>query len=141
MGLIDSAIGQVLGRVLGGGRQAGAGGDPLVQMLVSLVQSQPGGLGGLLDQFRRAGLGAQADSWVSTGQNLAVSGNDMEQALGAGALDDMAARLGVPRGKAADTLAGALPQLVDQLTPQGRVTEGDELRNALASVAGRLLRA
>lgn len=53
----------------------GAGGaqqSPLMQVALQLIR-QNGGLQGILGKFQQAGYGAQADSWVSTGQNLPTS--------------------------------------------------------------------
>ena len=73
MGLLDGLAGQVLGSMLGGGGQSAQGGQgagQLIQVVLSMLQKQPGGLGGLLQQFQQAGLGDQAASWVGKGENM-----------------------------------------------------------------------
>jgi len=89
MGLLDGLAGQVLGSVLGGGQQ-GLGGR-LLELAVNLVRNTPGGLDGLLQQFRAAGLADAVASWIGTGQNVAIDG---DQLCGArfGTLDDVASR-------------------------------------------------
>ncbi len=76
MSLLDS----VLGAVLNGGRSGGQQ-DLMGSLLGGLIQ-QSGGVGGLLDKFRQAGLGQQADSWQGTGANLPIDPNDLMRVLG-----------------------------------------------------------
>lgn len=137
MGLFDQLAGQALGALMGG---AQGGQNDLLRMALNLIQNQPGGLAGLLGKFQQAGLADQAASWVGTGQNLPISAGQLESALGSGALGDIAGKLGVSSGDASGALANLLPGLIDQLTPQGRVTEGDALTQGLTALAGKLLR-
>jgi uncharacterized protein YidB (DUF937 family) len=99
-----------------GGPAAGA----LLAAAMALVQQQ-GGLSGLLDKFRQSGLGQHADSWVGTGPNMAVTGDQLHQVLGGDALGGIAARLGVPVQQAGTSMAQLLPELINQLTPGGQV--------------------
>jgi uncharacterized protein YidB (DUF937 family) len=124
MGFLDGILGSLAGSVLGGNQQAG-GGNQLVQLALQVLQ-QNGGLTGVLDRFRASGLGQQADSWVSTGQNLPISPDQISQVLGGANLGDLAAKFGLPTGTATSGLAQLLPQLIDKMTPQGQVPEGHE---------------
>lgn len=141
MGLLDQLAGQVLGNLAGGmsGSQGG-GQNLLMQLVLGMIQNQPGGLGGLLGKFQQAGLSEHAASWVGTGQNLPISGNQLEAALGANEIGKIAQQLGMSSGDASGTLANLLPGLVDQLTPQGQVTEGDALNDGIAALARSFLR-
>ena len=81
MGLLDG----VLGAVLGGGNnnnQIGGGQQDLLTSVIGGLIQQAGGVGGLLGMLRQGGLGQQADSWQSTGQNLPVDGGDLMKVLG-----------------------------------------------------------
>lgn len=140
MGLLDQLAGQVLGGMAGGqgGGQNMQG--MLMQLVMGMIQNQPGGLGGLLGKFQQAGLTEQANSWVSTGQNLPISGNQLEAALGADEIGNIAQKLGMSQGDASGALANLLPGLVDQLTPQGQVTEGNALNDGIAALAKSFLR-
>lgn len=142
MGLLDGLAGQVLGSVLGGGQQQGAQapGGALLQIAMNLLQNQPGGLAGLLQQFQSAGLGDAAASWVSTGQNTEIDGNQLSRALGADTIGGIANQLGIPQQEAAGGLAALLPQLIDQLTPQGQLPDDNALSGGLADLASKLLR-
>jgi uncharacterized protein YidB (DUF937 family) len=112
-----------------------------MDLATNVIQSQPGGLSGLLNQFRGAGLGSQADSWVSTGQNMPVSGDQVTNALGHGNVQSMAQRLGLPQGATAAALAALLPVVIDQLTPKGHVEQGGDLSSMLASLKSKFLQA
>ncbi len=81
----------------------------------------PGGLGDLIDQFRNAGLGRKADSWVATGQNEPVNEKEMAQALGPDLVDMIARQTGLDRAELLKRLSQILPQAVDHMTPGGRL--------------------
>ena len=141
MGLLDGIAGQVLGSMLGGGQnaQGGQGAAQLIQVVMGMLQNQQGGLGGLLQQFQRAGLGDQAASWVGRGENMPISGDQLGSALGADTLSNIASQLGLAPDQASGALAGVLPQLIDQLTPDGQVTDQHNSLDGLAALAGKLL--
>ena len=137
MGGLESILGGLAGGPGGAGMGAGSGpsmgtaggGAALIAILLQLLQ-QRGGLGGLLSQFQQAGYGRQADSWVSTGGNQPIDGDVLSKVLGAGEIDRIAERLGVPRHEAADQVASALPEVVDRMTPRGELpSDSDALVN------------
>ncbi len=157
MGLLDGMLGDVLGAALGsnrgqaqsqdplssilGGLAGGSGttgssGNLLLQLALAMLR-QNGGLEGVLGKFRQAGMGAQADSWVSTGQNMDVSSDQLQQVFGSGALDDIASQLGMSQNQAGSAISQMLPELINQLTPQGQVTSesDDSIAEALQSLA------
>jgi uncharacterized protein YidB (DUF937 family) len=111
----------MLGSLLGGD---GEGAGLLGVLIGSLSHGQGGGsLGGLLDGLARSGLTAQKDSWVGTGTNQPVTGDQIQQALPDDALQQAAEQAGVSPRKAADRIARELPQVVDRLTPEGEVPQ------------------
>jgi uncharacterized protein YidB (DUF937 family) len=158
MGLLDQVLGAVLskssqsqtgmgglGDLLGGRTTAASGGGnnliltllPLVLMMLQNRGSAAAGngLGGLLQQLQAAGLGRQADSWVGTGANEAISPEELRGALGPDAVHELAARAGVSDEEASGGLAALLPELVDQLTPEGRLPpDGGQVDTALADL-------
>jgi uncharacterized protein YidB (DUF937 family) len=95
--------------VKGLGGQAGAGDNPA------------GGLGGLVDSFKKAGLGEKADSWISTGENKPVSAPEIEKGVGGDMIDSLAEQTGLSRDELLKRLAEVLPGMVDKLTPSGRL--------------------
>lgn len=121
-------LGAALGGALGGGGGGAAGGL--------------GGLAGLVEQFSRAGLGDVVNSWVGTGQNLPVSPDQIGQVLGGDTVRGMAGQLGLDPGDLLGQLSQALPQVVDKLTPQGQIPQGDiggmgDLGGLLGGLLGR----
>ena len=147
MGLLDSVLGSAMGALQGSG-QGGGGNAMLMQVIGALLQGQGGGgamggLGGLLQQLQQGGLGEAAQSWVSTGQNLPVSPDQLQAALGADRIGALAQQVGMPAGDLSSQLAQYLPQVVDQLTPGGQLPEGGgsaDLGGLLGQVLGGLLR-
>lgn len=126
-GGLGGMLGGTLGGALGGGGGAGAGGL--------------GGLGGLLAQLQQGGLGDAAQSWVSTGENLPVSGEQLSAALGADRIDAIAQQVGMPAGDLSSQLAQYLPQVVDRMTPNGQLPDGGaDLGGLLGNVLGGLLK-
>jgi uncharacterized protein YidB (DUF937 family) len=129
MGLLDSVIG-ALGQNQGGGAAMGGGGDLLGAVIGMLGQGggQGGGLGGLaglVAKMQQSGLGDVAASWVGTGQNLPIDADQLGGVLGRDNIDGMAQQLGVNSGDLMGQLTQMLPQLVDKLTPQGQIPQGD----------------
>ncbi|TXT31679.1 MAG: hypothetical protein FD131_897 [Rhodocyclaceae bacterium] len=121
MGLLDSVVG-----ALAGGQSGGE--SPLLNVVMQLINNpQTGGLAGLVQSFQQGGLGSIVNSWVSTGQNLPISAEQIQAVLGGGQLQNIAAQLGMSTEQASGGLADLLPQLVDKLTPNGQVPEGGDL--------------
>ena len=90
-----------------------------------------GGLGDLVDRFKRSGHGETADSWVGTGPNQPLTPAQLEQALGADTLATLSQHTGLSREELISRLTRDLPAAVDQLTPQGRLpTESEAARLA-----------
>jgi uncharacterized protein YidB (DUF937 family) len=131
MGLLDS----LLGSMMGGSAQ---GQSPLVQAALQLIQ-QNGGLPGIISKFQNGGMADQAGSWVGTGENIPITGGQLQEILGTGSIGQIAQQLGLSHGDASSGLAQMLPQIIDKLTPTGQVTTGhdDELKQLLAALTGR----
>jgi uncharacterized protein YidB (DUF937 family) len=97
-------------------------------------------LGGLLEQFQRGGLGDVASSWVSTGQNMPISADQLTNVLGSDVIGQLARSAGMDQGAAAGQLSQILPQLIDGLTPNGQLPQqGTDLGSMLPQILGGLL--
>jgi len=133
MGLFDQVVGALSGNQSGGG-------NALLETVLQLVNNpQTGGLGGLVQSFQQSGLAEIVNSWVSTGQNLPISAEQIQSVLGNSTLQDLAAKLGMSNEQISGGLAAMLPQVVDQLTPNGEVPQGgDLLAQGLDLLKGRL---
>ncbi|HJQ60347.1 MAG TPA: YidB family protein, partial [Vineibacter sp.] len=129
-------LGGILGGLTGGGPGAGGG----MGGLGGLGGALGGGLGGLGQLFEQAGMGSHMNSWVSTGQNMPISPDQLSRVFGADGLSQIAEAAGMSQKDAADQLSQILPNLVDGLTPQGGVPQGDEVsQDALGALVGRVL--
>jgi uncharacterized protein YidB (DUF937 family) len=133
MGLLDQILSGALGQQQQSGGQGGA-----MQLVMQLVNNYPGGLPGLLQSLTQSGLGQQAQSWVSTGQNMPISPDQIAAALGGGQLQNLARQLGMNQDQAAGGLADLLPQVVDHLTPNGAVQD-DVVEQGLSLLRSKLM--
>jgi len=121
MSLLDSVVG-----ALAGGQSDGS--SSLMNVVLQLINNpQTGGLGGLVQAFEQGGLGSVVNSWVSTGQNLPISAEQIKAVLGGGKLQEIASQLGISPDQASGSLAELLPKVVDHLTPNGQLPEGGNL--------------
>ncbi|RZN10683.1 hypothetical protein CWO91_12170 [Bradyrhizobium genosp. SA-3] len=86
-----------------------------------------GGLGDLLNQLQQSGHGDTANSWVGKGQNKPIAPGDLASALGADQIDSLSAQSGLSREELLSGLSQYLPQVIDHLTPDGRLPTENEL--------------
>lgn len=135
MGLLDGLVGQVLG---GLGQGHGANQDMIHHVLGLLGSGGGNGLAKLVEAFQGAGLGNVVGSWVSTGQNLPISPQQILSVLGNDQVAAMAGRFGLSQDAAAAQLAQLLPAVVDKLTPQGELPGPDVFTQGLGGLLGKL---
>lgn len=113
-GLLGGGLGDLmkgpLGGALGGLLAGGAAGGAL-----------SGGLSDLLKQFQDSGHTETANSWVGTGPNKAISPGDLASALGADQINTLSSQTGLSRDELLAGLAKQLPDVISQLTPNGRL--------------------
>ena len=109
--------------------------DDLMSTVVGLLGGQ-GGLQNLIGQFTSKGLGDIVGSWVSTGKNLPVSGDQLQNVLGKDTIGNLASKLGMDSGALTLQLTNLLPNVVDKLTPDGKVPEGDIMSQATDLLGG-----
>ena len=90
----------VLGEVMGSGNQ--------------------GGLSAIVAKLQQAGLGDQVKSWIgTTGQNLPITAEQLQQVLGSDTVKQLAARFNIPVDQISKVLAQVLPKAVDSASPNG----------------------
>ncbi|MEJ5991119.1 YidB family protein [Ramlibacter sp. PS3R-8] len=139
-GLGGIALGSVLGGLMRGGRspmgvpgpRSGGGSQAAVlMMLLPLAMrwvQRNGGVGAVLDKFKQKGFDRQAKSWLATGDNDGVDEKAVEEVVGREELSAMAQRLGVPEHEVAQAFAEIMPEMVDKLSPEGRLPrEADDV--------------
>ena len=143
--MIRTAVISTLGAKMARGR------SPIVAALIALLVSRalasktaeqkpdvPGtenGLGGLVERFQQGGLGEIIKSWIGTGSNKPVSPNQLFHALGPETVDSLSRETGLPRDDLLSHLSGILPELIDKLTPNGRLPSDEELLDGGAEQA------
>jgi len=115
-GGMGGGLGDLLKGGLGGLLAGGAAGSVI-----------SGGLGDLLKQFQQNGQGETANSWVSPGPNKPISPNDLAKALGADQIDHLASQSGLSRDELLAGLSQQLPDVINHLTPDGRLPTESEL--------------
>lgn len=125
MGLLDEVMG-----ALGGG--GGGGGSNQIMGALSGLVASAGGIEGIMSKLQASGLGGKLDSWVGTGQNEAISADQVKQALGEDEIRNAAAQAGVSEDEAAGGLAELLPQMIDKISPDGKLPDMGPLDDMLA---------
>jgi uncharacterized protein YidB (DUF937 family) len=114
-GMLGDLMKGPLGGALGGVLASGAAGSVL-----------SGGLGDLLKQFQQGGHTDVANSWVGTGPNKQISANDLASALGPDQINTISAQTGISRDELLANLAKQLPEIINQLTPNGKLPTEQE---------------
>jgi uncharacterized protein YidB (DUF937 family) len=137
-GLLDQLKTRVT-ETLGG---SGEGQSGLIDNVLKLVKDSPGGLGGLISTFQAKGMGGIISSWVGTGENQPVSGDQVASAIGSEKVNEIAGKLGMSADKVKEGLASVLPVVIDKLTPDGKVPQlpGAGMLEGLAAKATSLFK-
>lgn len=151
-----SGLEDLLGGILSGAQQGGeqgsagasAGGmDPgamseslnrimIVAGPILALLAQGGGLQDLLGKLAGGGLGDQANSWVGTGENQPVTGEQLAAAM-PDQMAELAAQTGVSQKELSADLAQILPGLVNSLSPNGQVpTDPADVEAVLGQIPG-----
>lgn len=89
-------------------------------LLNNYIEKQ-GGLQNVVSQFQKNGFGDTMKSWISQGQNLPITADQIHQAVGSDTVKALATKMGLPGDKIADMLAQYLPQAIDKVTPDGKL--------------------
>ena len=127
MGLMDDLQNSGLGSLLGGGGSSNTNSNPMLAAAMQMLQNHPGGIAALVQMFQSKGMGDVVNSWISTGQNIPISADQVTNALGADQVNKMAAQAGMSPTAAGGSLAAILPMLIDKLTPNGQVPHQSSL--------------
>jgi uncharacterized protein YidB (DUF937 family) len=119
-GSLGGGLGDLLKGGLGGLLAGGAAGSVI-----------SGGLGDLLKQFQQNGQGDAANSWVSSGPNKQIAPNDLANALGADQINTLTSQTGMSREELLSGLSQHLPDVINHLTPDGRLPSESEVARQL----------
>ncbi len=127
MGLLDQITSDLKSALSGGSGQSSL----LDGVKDLLTNSSTGGLEGLVQRFKEKGLGDTIASWISTGENKVVTNEQIQKVLGSGFIQQLAEKAGISQEKVSQQLAGMLPQVIDKLTPNGKLPEGSKIAEGL----------
>ena len=119
MGLLDAILGNLMSGPQGSQQRA------LIAVVLQMLQ-QSGGLQGLLQKMQQSGYGSQVQSWIGTGQNMPITPDVLAEILGQDRMRDMVQQLGMSREDVAGRMSQALPEVVDRMTPQGRISDDQD---------------
>ncbi len=127
MGLLDA-----LTSIAGGASPEHHG---VADALSQVMQEHPGGMDGILNLLKQNGLGDQVQSWVSPGENKAISPDQVQQGLGQSMMENIAQRAGISPAMASGVIATVLPLVVSHFAGNsGQPTQ----QGGLAGLAGKI---
>lgn len=93
--------------------------------------SLSGGLAELVDRFTSSGRREPAESWVSDGPNMPIAAEDLRSVLGEETLNELSHKTGMTAEQVLLRLNAALPGVVNQFTPSGRVPTQSESQSMI----------
>ena len=116
MGLFDSMKEKIIGQ---------SAGQKLPSMLLGMLGGGDtiSGLQQLVEVFEENGMGGLISSWIGTGSNLPISGEQLQTVLGSERVQQLADRLGLSPEMVKEQLAERWPQAVDKMAPEGKLPE------------------
>jgi uncharacterized protein YidB (DUF937 family) len=80
-----------------------------------------GGLTDLIGKLSAGGVSPQVTSWVGQGANQPVQPGQLGSALGQNVLAELSQRTGMSQQELLGQLATVLPQIINHMTPNGRM--------------------
>ena len=138
-------LGDILGGALGGGGvRGGLGGrNAMLALLLPLAMQwiqRNGGIGSVLQRANQRGYGRQADSWVGTGDNEPLDPGAIDEMVGHDEVMRMSQQLGLPEQDVKQGFAEILPEMINQLSPEGRMAQdADQVLDAGQSTLDGML--
>ncbi len=119
----------ILGKLFGG---SSAPSQPPTAPPPSVPTNAPassvlGGLSDLIGRLTAGGAAPQVNSWVGPGENQPIQPGQLGGALGQNTLNELSQRTGLSQQELLQQLAVVLPQLINSLTPKGRIPTAAEL--------------
>ncbi len=133
MSILEDILTKAAGKVLGVDEDKAKIVAVVLPILISLLSS--GKLKDILEKMKEMGLGEEASSWIGTGENKPITGDQAKELVGAGTVKEIADKAGLPEGKAADVVAEALPEAVDKLSAGGKEPGADEVDDLIKSLS------
>ena len=132
MGFFDDVVEKVAGAKGSQGQQKGL----IEGVMALLTNKETGGLEGLIQAFNQKGLGEVISSWVGMGNNAAITPEQIQEVLGSDVIKQLSEKSGISFDAAKAQLAELLPSLIDKVTPEGKIPEGDLLNKGIELLRG-----
>ena len=133
-------FGQILQGVMGGGQPGQASSiSGMLQQVLAVRDGDNQGVAAIISKFQAAGLGQHVQSWVGSGENAPVSGDQVGQVFSPEQIDGWAEKAGTTPDALRDVLAQALPHMVDHLTPGGAVPAATSQMPDLSGLLARFM--
>jgi len=116
----------ILGKMFGGGSSPAPSAPAAPPPVAPVPTNAPagnvlGGLSDLIGKLTAGGAGPQVNSWIGHGDNQPIQPGQLGGALGQNVLNDLSARTGMSQQELLSQLAAALPQIINHMTPKGRM--------------------
>jgi len=131
---LSGGLADIFGSLFGGGPTSAkpVGSNPTSGGLAPVLggaaagTALSGGLGRLINDLQKSGQARVAQSWIDRGPNEEIAPADLRKALGSDTLDALAKQTGLSRDELLEGLSQNLPDLIDKLTPNGRLPTEEE---------------
>lgn len=129
MGLLDA-----LTSIAGGASPEHHG---VADALSQVMQENQGGMDCILSQLKQNGLADQVQSWITPGENKAVSPEQVQQGLGTSTIENIAQRAGISPTVASGIIAVVLPLVVSHFSgASGQTAEAGGLAGLASKIFG-----
>jgi uncharacterized protein YidB (DUF937 family) len=142
MGLLDSFLGGE--DPLAALNKFASENSQVVEAATSLLSSKDGSVGGsgglqeILGALQSGGLGDVVSSWLSNGPNQEIGADKISELVSSDMLSQFASKAGVGTSEASGVLANMLPELVNQLSPDGAAPNAASLGGLLDGLKSSL---
>ena len=137
MSILDNITGRIADQLKG---QAGGQGNLLNAAMQLMRSPEVGGPGGMVQALAKQGQGDVVNSWLANGKNLPISPDALLNVFGQEKIQQMAGSLGMSIPSLLSGLAAMMPEMIDKLSPGGRLPAGEETSNALDQLAKNFCR-
>ncbi|OOR87729.1 hypothetical protein B0181_09750 [Moraxella caviae] len=143
-GLLGGLLGGVGNRSAAGGLGGALGGNKsalllaLLPVVLSFIQ-QNGGLSGVLSKFNNSGLGNKAQSWVNIDtDNDGIDAGDVARLFGDDKINEVCQSTGASQDEVCQGIAELLPEVMNELTPQGGLQNEQEANAEVAQILSQI---
>src|SRR5947209_3044749 len=124
-----------------GGVLSGSGSSSPVGAILQMLVNHRGGLGTLVNTMQESGLGDILSSWLSNRQNMPIPAGRIGSIFSSTQLQELAAaHFGGDQQAASNAVAEHLPNIIDRLSPEGSLPQGNDWMSEAGSLIGGLLK-